>query len=180
MKKITFLLIIFAAFFGCKTGVQSQESSLKNDFTNEIFEITSIETYDYNSLEPLLHKIDNKTYVINFWATWCKPCVEELPGFEKLNKIYKDKNVEVILVSLDFPNQVEKRVIPFINEHNLQSKVILMNDSDQNTWIPKISEKWSGSIPATLIYNRYSRKFYEQSFTYDLLQKELNKILKVK
>ena len=180
MKKITFLVIILGVFFGCKEEMQAQESLLKKDFTNEISEITSIEIYDYHSLEPLLHKNDNKTYVINFWATWCKPCVEELPSFEKLNKIYKNKNVEVILVSLDFPNQVDKRVIPFINEHNLQSKVILMHDSDQNIWIPKISKKWSGSIPATLIYNKYSRKFYEQSFTYDFLQIELNKILKAK
>jgi len=180
MKKITFVFVILYVFFACKIEVQSQELSLKNEFTNEIIEITSIETYDYNSLEPLLHKKDNKIYVINFWATWCKPCVEELPVFEKLNKLYKHKNVEVILVSLDFPNQVEKRVIPFINELKLQSKVILMNDSDQNTWIPKISKKWSGSIPATLIYNKYSRRFYEQSFTYDLLQKELNNILKAK
>lgn len=162
------------------TEVKSQESLKTNDFSDEKIEISSIESFDYNSLEKLLHKKDDKTYIINFWATWCKPCVQELPSFEKLNKVYKDKNVEVILVSLDFPNQIEKKVIPFINKHQLQSKVILMNDPDQNKWIPKISKKWSGSIPATLIYNKYSREFYEQSFTYESLYIELNKFLKPK
>ncbi len=178
MKKIAFLLSIILVTFSCKKEVQSQESSIQEGLINERSVIKTVKTFDYMHLEPLLHKKDDKTYIINFWATWCKPCVEELPAFEKLNNNYKDKNVEVILVSLDFPDQIEKKVIPFIEKHNLQSKVIVMNDPDQNTWIPKISEKWSGSIPATLIYNKDSREFYEQSFTYDLLLKELNKFLK--
>jgi thiol-disulfide isomerase/thioredoxin len=167
MKKILFTLLI-VSFISCKSDKTSKEKS------NEI----SIKSYTYETLEPLLNKDDDKTYVINFWATWCKPCVEELPVFEKINANYKDKNVEVILVSLDFPNQIETRLIPFIKEHNLKSNVILMADVDQNKWIPKISEKWSGAIPATLIYNKNSRKFYEQSFSYDLLEKELKEIFK--
>jgi len=164
MKNL-FLAFIILAFVSCKTDKNIKEKSDK----------IKVKTYTYETLKPLLHKTDNNTYIINFWATWCKPCVEELPAFEKINADYKNKNVEVILVSLDFPNQIETRLIPFIKEHKLQSKVILMADLDQNTWIPKISEKWSGAIPATLIYTKDTREFYEQSFTYELLLKELNK-----
>lgn len=167
MKKILLTLLI-VSFISCKSDKAPKKKS------NEI----SIKSYTYETLEPLLNRDDDKTYIINFWATWCKPCVEELPAFEKLNAEYKNKNVEVILVSLDFPNQIETRLIPFIKEHNLKSNVILMADVDQNKWIPKISEKWSGAIPATLIYNKNSRKFYEQSFSYDLLEKELKEIFK--
>ena len=85
--------------------------------------VTSVKSYSYKELKPMLERQDGKTYVINFWATWCAPCVKELPAFEKLNKEYAAKNVEVILVSLDFPKQVEKRLLPFINKKNLQSKV---------------------------------------------------------
>lgn len=137
----------------------------------------TIEIIDYNTLEMLLNKKDNKTYVVNFWATWCIPCVEELPAFEKLFKKYKSQNVELILVSLDFIKQLEKRVIPFIKENNLKGNVVLMGDPDQNTWIPKVNANWSGAIPATVIYNKNNREFYEQSFTYSELETELLKIL---
>ncbi|WP_299527340.1 TlpA disulfide reductase family protein [uncultured Lutibacter sp.] len=167
MKKIVLSLFIIT-LVSCKSDNKQVEKKIELE----------VKSYTYKTLEPILNRQDNKTYIINFWATWCKPCVEELPVFEKIGELYKNKNVEVILVSLDFPNQLETRLIPFIKKHKLRSKVILMTDTDQNTWIPKISEKWSGAIPATLIYNKNSREFYEQSFTIDLLQKELNKFIK--
>ena len=67
----------------------------------------------------LYSKIDlsvDKTYVINFWATWCAPCVKELPYFEEVNKEFKDKNTEVILVSLDFPSQIESKLKPYLKK----------------------------------------------------------------
>lgn len=129
--------------------------------------------YDFEGLAPLLHQDDGKTYVINFWATWCKPCVEELPYFERLNAEQKKNNVEVILVSLDMPNMWTSRLEPFVEKKGLQSKVIILDDPKQNDWIPKVAETWGGGIPATLIYNTQKRQFYERSFTYE----ELNKII---
>ena len=120
---------------------------------------------------------EGKNMIVNFWATWCKPCVEELPFFERINEEYKDQNVEVLLVSLDFPTQIEEKVLPFIEKNKIRSKVILMSDPDQNTWIPKIDETWSGAIPATIIYTKNKRAFYEKAFTYEELISELNEFL---
>lgn len=173
MRKTYIILTLFIAFTSCNLKVNSQEKE-KVEKSADV----KIDFIDYDGLELLLHKNNNKTYVINFWATWCKPCVEELPAFQKLYKNYKSKNVEVILVSLDFKKQVETRLIPFIKERNLQPKVVLMVDPDQNTWIPKVNSEWSGAIPATIIYNKNARKFFEQSFTYIELENELTKILK--
>ncbi len=120
------------------------------------------------SLEELQEYINNEeediTYVVNFWATWCAPCVKEMPYFEALNKKYKDENVKVVLVSLDFKN--DSRLANFIDKKGIKSEVIYFNEKNPNAWIPKISEKWSGSIPATLVVNKYDgyREFYEQSF----------------
>ncbi|WP_452219876.1 TlpA family protein disulfide reductase [Lacinutrix salivirga] len=136
----------------------------------------ALKVYDYTGLESYLNKTDDTVYIINFWATWCAPCVKELPAFERINKEYTNK-VEVILVSLDFPKQYETRLIPFIKNKKLQSEVIVLNDVDSNSWIPKISEDWSGAIPATLIYNKNKRIFYEQSFDYESLKKELKQFL---
>ena len=140
-------------------------------------EITFTEV-DYNGLEKVLNRTDNKTYVVNFWATWCAPCVKELPYFERINKQYKDKNVEVVLVSLDFPKHFDTKLKNFINEKQLQSELYALNDMDSNYWIPQVNKDWSGAIPATLIYNSNKREFFEQAFEYEELEKTLNKFLK--
>lgn len=178
MRKIISLILLIVFLISCKNEIKKE--NLIEEKTSEKVEkeASNIPIYNYNSLKPLLSKKDNKTYVINFWATWCAPCVKELPYFEKLNTTYKDKNVEVILVSLDFPDQVKSRLMPFLEKKKLQSKVVLLDDSDQDTWIPKISKDWSGAIPATLIYNQNRRAFFERSFHYDELEKELSNFLK--
>jgi thiol-disulfide isomerase/thioredoxin len=128
-------------------------------------------------LEPLFEQNDGATYVINFWATWCLPCVKELPHFEKLNETYKNKNVKVILVSLDFPKKIESQLLPFLERKKIQSAVYVLDDPDANSWIEKVNKDWSGAIPATVIYKGKNKKFFEQSFTYEELEKELLLIL---
>lgn len=149
------------------------ESNILKEATVKKGQEVSLEIYDFNGFEKFLNQKDDKVYVINFWATWCGPCVKELPYFEKLNKEYASKNVEVILVSLDFPHLYESKLKPFIVDRKLKSKVIVLNDVDMNTWIPKVSEDWSGSIPATVIYRNDNYKFYEQSFDYLELEIEI-------
>jgi thiol-disulfide isomerase/thioredoxin len=125
-------------------------------------------------LKYYLNQKNDTTYVVNFWATWCVPCIEELPNFEKINAKYKENKIKVLLVSLDMPKMIESKLLPFITKRQLKSEVILMRDPDQNTWLPKVDSTWSGALPATLIYNKDMRKFYEKSFTYDELEKEVS------
>lgn len=165
---ILFLCLILA--FSCKNPANKMASS---------FNIANIETYSFSELEPLLNYNDNNTYVINFWATWCKPCVEEMPYFQELHNTYSDQNVKVILVSLDFPDKIESQLMPFIKDKKLTPRVVLLDDPDENYWIPKIDESWSGALPATLIYNKNKRAFYEQSFTKESLFKEIKKFTKL-
>ena len=110
-------------------------------------------------LESRIENAKDTTLVINFWATWCKPCIEELPCFEELRERYLGQNVQVILVSLDFKSQLEKKFIPFLKEKKFKSEVALLADQDANTWIPKISAEWDGAIPATVIIKGAQRKF---------------------
>ena len=162
MKSIYIVLITCLVLYSCKN--ESKNLAFSDDLV----------IYDYAGLEPLLNMDDDKTYVINFWATWCAPCIKELPYFEQLNLNYSGKNVEVVLVSLDFPQQYEKKLIPYIKEKELKSKVVVLNDpTNMNTWIPEINKDWTGSIPATLIYNKKKREFYERSFNYEELVTEL-------
>lgn len=122
----------------------------------------TVPTLHYNELKPLLNQKGDDLYVVNFWATWCAPCIKELPYFEALNQ---REDVEVLLVSLDFPKHKESRLLPFIKKNNLKSKLVLLDDTNENYWINDIHPNWSGALPATLIYTKKQRGFYEQSFT---------------
>lgn len=140
----------------------------------EFKENDEIEVYNFEQLENFLETEQDQIYVVNFWATWCKPCINELPYFENLHVKYKS-DVKVVLVSLDFPNKLESQLIPFINKKGIQSHVVLLDDPYENEWIPKVDSTWSGAIPATLIFNRTERKFFEQSFTEEELENEIMK-----
>jgi len=167
IRLILFLIIILV--FSCK----EQNTKLLTLNENDI-----IEVYNFSELEPLLNYKNDTTYIINFWATWCKPCIEELPLFEELLKIHKNKKVKITLVSLDMPDNLKSHLIPFVKNNSLVSQVILLDDPYENTWIPKVDKSWSGAIPATLIYNKRKRAFFEQSFTKEVLSKEISKFLK--
>ena len=78
--------------------------------------------------------------------------------------------MKILLVSLDFPAQINSRLKPFLKENNIDMETVLLDDPNQNVWINKVDPTWSGSIPATLVYSRNSRNFYEKSFTYQELK----------
>lgn len=160
--------------FSCKDSPKKVEKKINKEKT--ILSL-DLEVYDYDGLKPLLNKQDGKVHVVNFWATWCAPCVKELPYFEKINAEYEEKNVEMLLVSLDFPRQYDKSLKPFLKKKDLKSRVVCLDDVDQNRWIPAIDSTWSGAIPATIIYKGDKRKFYEKSFTYEELETEVQQFL---
>ncbi len=139
---------------------------------------SAIQVKNFEQLKPLLHQQNDTLYVVNFWATWCAPCIQEVPYFEQIGKKYKDKKVKVLMVSMDFPNQVESRLIPFIEKQNMKNEVILLDDPRQNKWIPQVDEEWTGAIPATLIYRKNERNFYQKEFSFEeldkLIQSKLN------
>ncbi len=136
----------------------------------------SVREIDSDALEALTSSMNDTTYVVNFWATWCSPCVKEIGYFEELHRQIKSENVKVILVSLDFPRQVESRVIPFLREKEITAEVLLMTDLDYNSWIDRVDPNWSGAIPATIIYNREKRVFLEQELTRDELFNHVKQI----
>jgi thiol-disulfide isomerase/thioredoxin len=115
----------------------------------------------FDGLQKVLDSQSDRIQVINFWATWCAPCIKELPLLEKLNTS-NDFNAKITLINLDYADKIGK-VNEFIGRKNIRSEVLLLDEVDYNSWIDKVDEEWSGAIPATLIFNPKSgkRKFIE-------------------
>ncbi len=143
--------------------------------TNEINAETAGNPITTVGIDELLKKFDtatSKVQLYNFWATWCAPCVKELPYFEAMREKYASKGVEIILISLDDVEQLDAKVLPFLERKKLKSELLLLDAGNPNVWIDQIAPEWSGSIPGTLIINKSKgiRDFYEQSFTAEELE----------
>lgn len=165
--------IVLTAYLSCK-GEQKPVAQAAQIIQKNGIEVP---VYDFDEFQHLVYQNEDKVRIVNFWATWCKPCVAELPYFEMINSKYKQKNVEVILVSLDLPTHIESKLIPFLEKQKIDSKVLVLDDPDANSWIPRVNTNWSGAIPATIIYKGGTANFYEQSFTYNELEKQLKRVL---
>ncbi|MFD2246432.1 TlpA family protein disulfide reductase [Pontibacter ruber] len=134
-----------------------------------------VKVVKFAELEKLRQQPHDTLYVVNFWATWCKPCIKELPYFEAVNKQYQGQPVQVVLVSMDAPQDLEKRVHPFVQKRALQSRLLLLDETDPNSWIDRLEPKWSGAIPATMLFNN-KRKQYE-FVERELSEEELQKLI---
>ena len=116
-------------------------------------------------LKTLMEEKGEKILVVNFWATWCGPCVKEMPFFEKITREGKD-NVDVLLVSLDLDLDPDaEKVYRFIERKKIQSRVLLLDEPNPDSWITKVEKTWTGALPATLVINQKTgqRKFVGKS-----------------
>ena len=143
-----------------------------------IFQNSFAQNVPVLKITDLKNRFENNsdtTYIVNFWATWCSPCVKELPDFDSISKVYMNTKVKVLLVTMDFKEDLKSKVIPFIIAKNLYSEVLLLDEVNGNYFIPKISDAWSGAIPATLILNQKNnfRHFFEKKLTFDILKSEI-------
>ncbi|SOE21733.1 Thioredoxin [Spirosomataceae bacterium TFI 002] len=128
-----------------------------------------VKTIKFDELTFEIENSEQEIKLINFWATWCKPCIVEIPVLEQ-----KNKEADVLLVSMDFASQKEL-VNQFVKRKEIESRVVLLDESDYDSWISKIDSSWSGAIPATLIINTKTKKriFVEGSLTSEILNEKI-------
>ena len=182
MNKYPYLILVSILVLSACKEAEKKGAVAEVNHNNEISKTEQAidipyPVYDYEGLKSTLNRTDGKTYVVNFWATWCKPCLEEMPYFQKTFEEQHSNGVELVLVSLDMPSMWEKRLVHYVNDNALKGEIVILDDPKMNEWIPKIAENWGGGIPATLIYNKEKRSFYERGFTYEELNNELKKFI---
>jgi thiol-disulfide isomerase/thioredoxin len=123
----------------------------------------NVEVIKFPDLLDIFNERQDKIKVINFWATWCKPCIAELPQFEYVNRT--NQEIKVILVSLDDVETIDTKVVPFIKRRGILSEVKLLDETDYNAIIERIHPDWSGAIPATLVIDQAGNKhLFEKEF----------------
>src|SRR5688572_15538864 len=125
-------------------------------------------------LQSLIDSKADHIKVINFWATWCGPCIKEMPLFEKLAQERADVKVTFVSMDLELDPDPEK-VHKFVTRKKIQSSVVILDEKNPNSWIEKIEKSWSGALPATIIINGKTgqRKFVEK----ELHEGELEKLI---
>ncbi len=143
-----------------------------------------IEVLKFNTLESKMEIMaqNNELSIVNFWATWCKPCIAELPYFEEAGKAFAEKGVTLLLVSMDFVEVLDSKVKPFVQKRNMQSSVVLLDETDYNAFINEVDKNWSGAIPATLFIGKNGKRkvFFEKEFQRDDLFDEIEDFLNSK
>lgn len=128
------LVIFIITTFVCQFGLKAQTLSSANA----------------KSINNRLESSDT-LYVIHFWATWCGPCVKELPEFELLATLTKDLPVKILLVSLDFKESYPNKILHFIKKKKITNEVVWLDETNANEFIPQLEKEWQGSIPATIV-----------------------------
>lgn len=130
-------------------------------------------------LAQRMNQANDTTYVINFWATFCKPCVAEIPAFIKLAGQYKKQKVQLVLVSLDLPSYYPAKIAAFVKEKKWQTAVVWLNETNADHFCPMIDSSWSGAIPATVVVNakRGYKKFWEGDISAAAFENELKQAL---
>jgi thiol-disulfide isomerase/thioredoxin len=131
---------------------------------------------NHQKLLARIHLTNDTLYVVNFWATWCKPCVEELPFLLTSADDMSGMPIKFLFISLDFSNQIETKLLPFIKTRNIKEEIIALTDQNSNAWIDAFSPEWDGAIPATFFYQNGIQLYKEFGSFHS--SEEINEIIK--
>lgn len=116
-----------------------------------------VRVIDFKTLKSRYTNHSDTSYVIHFFASWCVPCLKEMPILTSYAERKKKTKTVLLLVSLDLVKDGERVLEELIRKHNIQQPVYLLNETNGNTWIGKMDRTWTGSIPATFVVNNKKR-----------------------
>lgn len=139
MIKYFFGLISLSLLISCQQNTGSQYN---------------IDLIDSKVFNEILEDNEGKVIVVNVWATWCVPCVEEMPDLVKLSDSYESGNVKVIGISIDYPEEIQSKILPFIKKNKINFPVYVNNFKNDEALINFLNKDWSGAIPVTFVYDK--------------------------
>ncbi len=137
-----------------------------------------IKLWKLADLEAAMAKADKPT-IFNFWASFCKPCIEEIPYFQQIAKKYDTAGVQLVLVSLDMKELYPKKIAAFAKKFKFTAPIVFLDENDADKFCPAVDKKWSGVIPASLFVNNKNgfKSFYEDQLSKTQFENEVKKML---
>jgi thiol-disulfide isomerase/thioredoxin len=124
-------------------------------------------------LQSSTQQQNDTLYIVNFWATWCRPCVAELPYFEKAAATYANKKLKILLVSVDGMRE-QRKVEAFVNSRKSEASFVLLSEQQPNEWINAVDSSWTGAIPATVFYRRGQKLLFLEK---EMTEQELDSLI---
>jgi thiol-disulfide isomerase/thioredoxin len=142
------------------------------------FNAQTIPKWKIAELEEYINKSETPV-IISFWATYCIPCVKEIPYFEELVKKYEEKGVKLLLVSLDFKEAYPGKIKKFSAKMKFTSSIVWLNETNADYFCPKVDSKWSGVMPASLFINNKTGHhiFFEEAIPKAKFEEEIIKMI---
>ncbi len=177
------LVLLILIFTSCSSDNTSNTSTTGEQQATgtEIPSKNKVQAMTLSAFQQTVAKESDELIVYNFWATWCKPCIEEMPYFEQVASDMKDKKFKLVFVSIDNFKDSYNKVQRFVNKNDIKASVFLLEYSDQNKLISNIDKSWNGTIPATMFVDNTNKTklFYQQEFSYQELKAIVTPLLPV-
>jgi peroxiredoxin len=147
--------------FGCSVKWAEKEELTNKERESWAKEEVSIESIDDEGLKQLLKNDTKKLRLINVWATWCGPCVAEIPDFLNINRMYRHRDFEFVTISADKPDKKDK-ALATLKRLQASSKNYIYNSDDIYKLIELIDPKWQGALPYTLLVEPNGKIVYQK------------------
>jgi len=153
---------------GCSIKWAGKEATVKSYLAKLAAEPVTLSLADTNALAALRKNDSGKFRLVNFWATWCAPCVVEFDEFVTLNRMYRHRDFEVVLVSVNQPDE-ERQVLEFLKKHQASNKNLIFGSADRTQLINAFDPQWQGEVPLTVIINPEGKIIHRESGSIDPL-----------
>jgi len=172
-------LVILTLAAGCRSADRQNDRPAASPATSGAKARIVVDSIDEGGLKRLVGERQGKLLFVNIWATWCVPCVEEFPDLVKLSGAYSDKEVEVVGISADYTDEIDTKIIPFLEKLKVPFRVYVAKFAHQEDFINAVNRSWSGALPASMIYDPKGeqRYFHVGQGTFQDFKNEIDKVL---